>query len=131
MRFKLMLKTAFAAMSLAMLAACSAGNPALKTAQMQSSLSNSEAQRAKFPSEKITPASAALDSSKSAEKIKDDELALVQAELSNLRYRVIFAEAVRDSAKAENAKVMAGLAEDEKRLEEHKKTLKAETKGGK
>lgn len=131
MRFGFILSMACAAFSLEMLAACSAGNPALRTAQLQSQLSNSEAQRAKLPNEKITPASAALDSSKAAEKVKDEELALVQAELSNLRYRVVFAEAVRDTAKAENAKVAKGLAEDEARLKEYQKQLNAEIKGGK
>lgn len=115
----------------ALLAACASGNPALRTAQMQSELSNGEATKANLPSEKIQVASSALDSSKAAEQVKDDQLALVLAELSNLRYRVIFAEATRDSAKAQTKDQAGRLADDEKRLKAYKEILKNESKGGK
>lgn len=115
----------------ALLAACSAGNPALRTAQMQSELSLEESGKANFANKKIEHAKADLDSSKKAEELKDDQLALVMAELSNLRYRVVFAEAARDSAKAENTIAKQALAEDETRLKSYNEILMTETKGGK
>ena len=105
---------------------CSSGNPALYTLQMQSELAGSEAKKAKISEESVVHASAALDSSRKSEKIGDDQLALIQAELSNLRYRVIFAEAKKKKALNDSASVTQALAQDKKRLEEYQTILAKE-----
>ena len=105
---------------------CSSGNPALYTLQMQSELAGSEAKKAKISEEYVVHASAALDSSRKSEKIGDDQLALIQAELSNLRYRVIFAEAKKKKALNDSASVTQALAQDKKRLEEYQTILAKE-----
>lgn len=93
---------------------------------MQSELAGSEAKKAKISEEFVVHASAALDSSRKSEKIGDDQLALIQAELSNLRYRVIFAEAKKKKALNDSASVTQALAQDKKRLEEYQTILAKE-----
>lgn len=105
---------------------CSSGNPALHTLQMQSELAGNEASKAKIKKEFIEYANIPLDSSRSSEEIGDDQLALVQAELSNLRYRVVFAKAKREKEKKDSILVQEGLAKDKQRLEEYKAILKQE-----
>lgn len=115
----------FSAMTLIYMG-CSSGNPALYTLQMQSELAGSEASKAKISNKSLSYASAALDSSRKSEEIGDDQLALVQAELSNLRYRVVFAEAKKDKAQKDSLFVEQGLQEDKKRLNEYKAILAKE-----
>ena len=105
---------------------CSSGNPALKTAQLQSELSYTQAKNSKIKPAQIEPAKAYLDSSKQTEKIKDTDLALIFAELSNLKYRVIFAELEKEQAKknAEMSRIL--LNQEKEKLELYKKELAKE-----
>lgn len=108
------------------LAACSSGSSALRTLQLQSELSNGQARAAKLDSSKVALASANLDSSKAAEKLRDEPLAVVDAELSNLRYRVLFASAELEAETRKQDSLKVWLAEDEKRLEAYRAVLKSE-----
>lgn len=109
-----------------LLAACSSGSSALRTLQLQSELSNEQARAAKLDSSKVALASANLDSSKAAEKLRDEPLAVVDAELSNLRYRVLFASAELEAETRKRDSLKVWLAEDEKRLEAYRAELKSE-----
>lgn len=110
----------------AFLAACSSGNSALRTLQLQSELSSEQARAAGLDSAKVSLARAALDSSKAAEKLRDEQLAVVDAELSNLRYRVVFATAELEAERRETDSLKTWLAADEKRLEAYRAVLKDE-----
>lgn len=110
----------------AFLAACSSGSSALRTLQLQSELSNEQAKASKLDSAKVAQASAALDSSRAAEKLRDEPLAVVDAELSNLRYRVLFASSELEAERRENDSLKTWLSGDEKRLEAKRAELKGE-----
>lgn len=110
----------------AFLAACSSGSSALRTLQLQSELSNEQAKASKLDSSKVAQASAALDSSRAAEKLRDEPLAVVDAELSNLRYRVLFASSELEAERRENDSLKTWLSGDEKRLEAKRAELKGE-----
>lgn len=126
----MIIRLIFISFLILLISACSGGNSALRTAQMQSELSYMEGSKAKIESEKLSLAKVKLDSSKKAEEVGDDQLALVLAELSNLRYRIVFAETERDKALADSAFAAEGLLKDKKRLEEYKALLKNEKSEG-
>ncbi len=107
---------------------CTAGNPALRTAQRQAELSGMESQQLKLQG--TDTAKLFLDSSYKAVEIRDEQLALVQAELSNLEYRVVFAKAENEQAKKDSALVSNELKDDKKRLEAYKKELENERSKG-
>lgn len=108
------------------LAACSSGSSALRTLQLQSELSYEQAKASKLDSSKVAQANAALDSSRAAEKLRDEPLAVVDAELSNLRYRVLFASSELEAERRENDSLKTWLSGDEKRLEAKRAELKGE-----